>query len=131
MHSRCKARSESLDSGRSRSRLGAKSGVLGRTSKSQYSIDRPSIRCTLSVYTGGDIMKHVGIKQARQELPDLIDRAEAGEEVIITRQGKAVAKLVAAPKTLKPLPSLAEFRHGIGRPRTPAVQLLREERNAR
>jgi prevent-host-death family protein len=76
-------------------------------------------------------MKHVGIKQARQELPDLIDRAEAGEEVIITRQGKAVAKLVAAPKTLKPLPSLAEFRHGIGQPRTPAVQLLREERNAR
>jgi prevent-host-death family protein len=76
-------------------------------------------------------MKHVGIKQARQELPDLIDRAEAGEEVIITRQGKAVAKLVAAPKTRKPLPSLAEFRQRIGRPRTPAVQLLREERNAR
>jgi len=87
--------------------------------------------CTLHVYTGGEIMKHVGIKQARQELPDLIDRAEAGEEIIITRQGKAVAKLVAAPKTPKPLPSLADFRHGIGRPRTTAVQLLREERNAR
>lgn len=77
-------------------------------------------------------MRHVGIKQARQELPDLIDRAEAGEEVIITRQGKAVAKLVAAPKTLKPLPTLAEFRRGIGgRQQTPAVQLLREERDAR
>jgi prevent-host-death family protein len=75
-------------------------------------------------------MRHVGIKQARQELPDLIDRAEAGEEVVITRQGKPVAKLVAAPRTRKPLPSLAEFRDGIGRTGTPAVQLVREERDA-
>jgi prevent-host-death family protein len=76
-------------------------------------------------------MKHVGIKQARQELPNLIDRAEAGEEVIITRQGKPVAKLIAAPKKSKPLPSLAGFRSGIGRPGTPAGELLREERDAR
>lgn len=76
-------------------------------------------------------MKHVGIKQARQELPDLVDRAGAGEEVVITRQGKPVARLVAAPKTPKPLPSLAEFRETLGRAGTPAVQLLREERDAR
>jgi prevent-host-death family protein len=75
-------------------------------------------------------MRHVGIKQARQELPELIDRAEAGEEVVITRQGKPVAKLVAAPKTRKPLPSLAEFRCAIGRPGTPASRLVREERDA-
>jgi prevent-host-death family protein len=75
-------------------------------------------------------MKHIGIKQARQELPGLIDRAEAGEEVIITRQGKPVAKLIAAPKTSKSLPSLAEFRAGL-RTGTPAAQLLRDERNAR
>ena len=74
-------------------------------------------------------MKHVGIKQARQELPALIDRAEAGEEIVITRQGKAVAKLVAAPKSLKSLPSPTEFRQGIGRVGTPASQLLREERD--
>ncbi len=75
-------------------------------------------------------MKQVGIKQARQQLPDLIDRAAAGEEIVITRQGKAVAKLVSAPKTLKPLPSLAEFRRGLGRLGTSSVQLLREERDA-
>jgi len=75
-------------------------------------------------------VKHIGIKQARQELPGLIDRAEAGEEVIITRQGKPVARLVAAPKTLKPLPSLHDFRSNI-KAGTPAAQLLREERNAR
>ena len=65
-------------------------------------------------------MKHVGIKQARQELPDLIDRAEAGEEIMITRQGKPVAKLVGVPKTLKALPSLTQFRTEIGRTGTPA-----------
>jgi prevent-host-death family protein len=84
------------------------------------------------VYTWSEaIVKHVGIKQARQELPDLIDRAEAGEETVITRQGKAVAKLIAAPKSLKPLPSLTEFRQQIGRAGTPAAQLLREERDGR
>ena len=88
--------------------------------------------CTLVVYTFSEtIVKHVGIKQARQELPDLIDRAEAGEEIVITRQGKAVAKLIPAPKPVKSLPSLAEFRQGIGRAGTPAVQLLREERDGR
>lgn len=76
-------------------------------------------------------MKHVGIKQARQELPDLIDRAEAGEEVIITRQGKPVAKLIAAPKIFKPLPSLADFRGRIRKLGTPSAQLIREERDAR
>jgi len=63
-------------------------------------------------------VKHVGIKQARQELPDLIDRAEAGEEIVINspRQGR-VAKLVPAPKPVKSLPSLTQFRQGIGRAR--------------
>jgi prevent-host-death family protein len=75
-------------------------------------------------------MKQIGIKQARQQLPDLIDRVEAGEQIVITRLGKAVAQLVAAPKTPKPLPSLAEFRRGLGRPGTPAVKLLRAERDA-
>jgi prevent-host-death family protein len=76
-------------------------------------------------------MKQVGIKQARQELPDLIDRAEAGEEIIITRQGRAVARIVAAPRPRKALPALAEFRRRLGRPGTPALQLLRAERDER
>jgi prevent-host-death family protein len=76
-------------------------------------------------------MKHVGIKQARQQLPDLIDRVEAGEEIIISRQGRAVAQLIPAPKAFKQLPVLSEFRRGIGSPGTPAAQLLRAERDER
>jgi prevent-host-death family protein len=76
-------------------------------------------------------VKHIGIKQARQEPPALIDRAEAGEEIMITRQGNPIAKLVAAPKTPKALPSLAQFRNRIRRTGTASVKLLRDERDAR
>ncbi len=76
-------------------------------------------------------LKHIGIRQARQALPEIIDRVEAGEEIVITRQGRPVAKLVAAPKTARALPSLREFRAGLGPTGTPAARLLREERDAR
>ena len=76
-------------------------------------------------------MTHVSIRQARQELPDLIDRAQAGEEIIIIPQGKAVARLVAATRAIKTLPSLVEFRRGLGPAGTPAAQLVREERDGR
>jgi prevent-host-death family protein len=80
---------------------------------------------------GTPIMKQVGIKQAREQLPDLIDRVEAGEEIIISRQGRPVAQLVAAPRSSKQLPSLAAFRGKVGLPGTAAAQLLRVERDDR
>ncbi len=76
-------------------------------------------------------MKHIGIKQARQELPDLVNRAEAGEEIVITRQGKPVAKITAIPRSAKALPSLAQFRRALGDNGTSAVELLRSERDGR
>ena len=39
-------------------------------------------------------MKQVNIHQAKTELSKLVERAEAGEEVIIARAGKPAAKLV-------------------------------------
>jgi len=76
-------------------------------------------------------MKHVGIKQAREALPDLVHLAEAGEEIVITRQGRAVARLVGAPRAPRTLPTLQEFRSSLGVDGTPAVKLVREERDAR
>ena len=73
----------------------------------------------------------ISIHAAKTHLSRLIARAEAGEEIIITRQGKPVAKLVAVPQALKQLPSLAEFRKDLSRGGTPAAQLVREERNVR
>jgi prevent-host-death family protein len=76
-------------------------------------------------------MKHIGIKQAREALPELVHRAEAGEEIVITRQGRAVARLVGAPRAPSALPSLKEFRRSLGKQGTPASRLVREERSAR
>jgi prevent-host-death family protein len=41
-------------------------------------------------------MKHVGIFDAKTHLSSLIDEVEQGREVVITRHGKPVAKLVRA-----------------------------------
>lgn len=41
-------------------------------------------------------MERVGVYDARSRLSRLIEQAEAGEEVVITRHGKPVVKLVPA-----------------------------------
>ena len=40
-------------------------------------------------------MKIANIHEAKSQLSKLIERAEAGEEVVIARAGKPVAKLIA------------------------------------
>jgi len=47
-------------------------------------------------------MKHVGMFEAKTHLSRLIDKVEKGEEVVITRHGKPVAKLVRAETRLTP-----------------------------
>jgi len=39
-------------------------------------------------------MDQIGLFDAKNKLSELVDRAERGEETIITRRGKPVAKLV-------------------------------------
>ena len=39
-------------------------------------------------------MKEVGAFEAKNRLGQLLDRVEAGEEILITRRGKVVARLV-------------------------------------
>ena len=41
-------------------------------------------------------MKTVSVAAAKAQLSDLLEQVAAGEEVLITRRGKAVARLVAA-----------------------------------
>ncbi|MBM3359250.1 MAG: type II toxin-antitoxin system prevent-host-death family antitoxin [Betaproteobacteria bacterium] len=39
-------------------------------------------------------MERIGIYEAKSRLSELVEQAQAGKEVTITRHGKAVAKLV-------------------------------------
>jgi prevent-host-death family protein len=43
-------------------------------------------------------MIEIGAFEAKNKLGQLLDRAEAGEEIIITRHGKQVARLVPIAK---------------------------------
>ena len=47
-------------------------------------------------------MVTVSVEQAQEDFVDLLARAEAGEEVVITREGRAVGKLVAYRERRKP-----------------------------
>jgi len=72
----------------------------------------------------------ISVKEARARLSDLLKRAEKGEEVLLFRRGKKVARLVPAKKLQKTLPSLKEFRASIrikGQPLSMAVVKDREE----
>lgn len=69
--------------------------------------------------------------QARAGLSELPDKAEAGQEVVITRRGTAVAHLSPVTGRRKPLPlgELAAFRASMPRLRRPAAELLHEVRD--
>ena len=43
-------------------------------------------------------MKQVNIHQAKTDLSKLVERAEAGEEIVIARAGKPAAKLIPLNK---------------------------------
>ena len=47
-------------------------------------------------------MKQVNIHEAKTGLSKLVERAEAGEDVVIDRAGRPVAKLVALTKARAP-----------------------------
>ncbi len=54
----------------------------------------------------------VNVAQAKAHLSELLDKVEAGEDVIITRHGRKVAHVLplSRPKQPLPLEDLAAFR---------------------
>jgi len=74
-------------------------------------------------------MTTVTVVEAKAHLSELLDKVEAGEDVVITRHGRPVAHLSAVTKPKKPIPSLAEFRKRMPRLRKPAADLIREMRD--
>lgn len=76
-------------------------------------------------------MVTVNLAHAKAHLSELLDKVEAGEEVVITRHGRPVAHMSAPsrPKHPVPLDDLAAFRAKMPRLRAPSVDLLREARD--
>ena len=80
-------------------------------------------------------MLRKGAEEARNQLPHLIDAAEAGQSTIITRHGRPVAALVpieAYGTTIRqqPLTPLQGSGRGLwGRSSGRTIRKLRDERN--
>jgi prevent-host-death family protein len=73
-------------------------------------------------------MVEVNVKDARSKLSTLLDRVEQGEEVIITRRGKKVARMIQ-PLATQSLPSLKDFRASLQVRGKPMSQTVIDARN--
>lgn len=75
-------------------------------------------------------MVEVSVKEARDNFRTYLDRAEAGEEIIVTRRGKEVARIVPPRREPKRFPDLTEHRKSVklrGERPLEALLKLREE----
>ncbi len=70
-------------------------------------------------------MEMVSVAATKAHLSKLLDRVEKGEEIMVTRRGKPVARLSPVRPKKKPLPLLAEFRSKIPRLKTTGSKVLR------
>lgn len=55
----------------------------------------------------------INLKEAKLKMGSLLDRSQMGEEVVIMRRGKRIAKLIPVSNASKRLPDLHSFRKSI------------------
>ncbi len=73
-------------------------------------------------------MEMISVADTKARLSELLGRVEEGEEVVITRRGKPVARLSAIQQPKKPVVSLADFRRKLPRQDLSASEILRRLR---
>jgi prevent-host-death family protein len=75
-------------------------------------------------------MKELSIREIRQDLPHIDELLATEGEVIVTRRGKPVARLLpVSPK--RKIRSMAAFRATMPFQEIPSEALIREDRDAR
>ena len=78
-------------------------------------------------------MRKVGLAEAKAQLSALLDAVEAGEEVVITRRGRPVARVVRERLAAPDASGWVELLRELHRDQSPlqgsAVELLRELRD--
>ena len=76
-------------------------------------------------------MNAINLAHAKAHLSELLDRVEAGEELVITRHGKPVAQLspITAPKQPIDFEALAALRATMPPLRKSSAELIREMRD--
>lgn len=80
-------------------------------------------------------MREVGAFEAKNRLGSLLDRVEHGEEIVITRRGRPIAKLVPADpgfdkaKVKRAIAGLMEASRGLSLGRLKIKDLVNEGRS--
>lgn len=74
---------------------------------------------------------NIGIAEAKAKLSELIERAQKGEEIIIERHGKPIARLTPEQPKKKPLDVEGLKKHLASMPKsdTPAGETVRRMRD--
>lgn len=77
-------------------------------------------------------MRTVSLAEAKAHLSELLNTVEAGEEIVITRHGRAVARVSPPEKQKRPLPlkRLAALRSTVPAWTEPSANLVRQLRDA-
>lgn len=75
-------------------------------------------------------MRSLSIREVRAALSDIEELVEAEGELIITRHGKPVARIVPVERQ-RELPSLQWLRDRVAFQETPSEVLIREDRDGR
>jgi len=69
-------------------------------------------------------MLTINMKDARASFGKLVDRAQRGETIIITRHGEQAARVMPVAESGSGLPSLHQFRSELAAPRTPLSETV-------
>jgi prevent-host-death family protein len=72
----------------------------------------------------------INAKEARAKLSSLLKKVEKGDEIVVVRRGRQVARLIPFQRKEKHLPQLREFRASIkikGKPLSATISHSREE----
>jgi prevent-host-death family protein len=75
-------------------------------------------------------MDTINLADAKARLSDILRKVEMGEEVIVTRRGRAIARITRAGKETKAFRSRAELRAKQKKSKRSSAQLVREVRDA-
>ena len=74
-------------------------------------------------------MVQVSVAEAKTQLSSLLDAVEAGQAVVITRRGKAVAELVPRCRVRDLLPQLEALRTSLPEQSSTGVETIRAVRD--
>lgn len=75
-----------------------------------------------------EVFVKINAKEARSKFSSLLDKVKEGDEVIIMRRHKQVARLVSPRKEEKSLPDLKAFRKSIRLKGEPLSSIIIKER---